>query len=92
MKIKVPLRTCGAGCTHSQFTVEAGKTYRLRIINAATLVFMTVCFDAHNVTIIAADAVPTAPYTTRCVDVNSGQRWAGVGGSGGGARVGWGPN
>ncbi|GIL43898.1 hypothetical protein Vafri_1486 [Volvox africanus] len=62
------------GCTHSQFTVESGKTFRLRLVNAATLVFMTVCFERHNVTLIAADAIPTVPVSTRCLDINSGQR------------------
>ncbi|GIL81975.1 hypothetical protein Vretimale_1452 [Volvox reticuliferus] len=62
------------GCTHSQFTVEPGKTFRLRLVNAATLVFMTICFEGHNVTLIAADAIPTAPISTRCLDLNSGQR------------------
>ncbi|PNW88481.1 hypothetical protein CHLRE_01g031500v5 [Chlamydomonas reinhardtii] len=62
------------GCTHTQVTVQPGKTYRLRLVNAALLVYMTVCFEGHNVTLIAADAVPVAPVSTQCVDVNSGQR------------------
>ncbi|GAB4813291.1 hypothetical protein N2152v2_000337 [Parachlorella kessleri] len=63
------------GCSHQNFTVEAGKTYLFRIINGATLTYQTVCFDAHTVTIVAADAVPVEPLEVECVDINSGQRY-----------------
>lgn len=56
-------------------TVQAGKTYRIRIINAGSLLYSTVCFGRHNVTIIAADAYPVNPLTVSCVDINLGQRW-----------------
>ncbi|KXZ44185.1 hypothetical protein GPECTOR_71g546 [Gonium pectorale] len=62
------------GCTHERLVVQPGKRYRLRIIGASTLVYMTLCFEGHNVTLLAADAMPVAPVSTRCVDVNSGQR------------------
>ena len=55
-------------------TVEAGKTYRIRMINAGSLLFYTVCFDKHNVTIIAADAYPVNDLSVPCVDINLGQR------------------
>ena len=56
-------------------TVEAGKTYRIRMINAGSLVFFTVCFAGHNVTIIAADSFPVTPLSVSCVDINLGQRY-----------------
>ncbi|KAG2501799.1 hypothetical protein HYH03_000299 [Edaphochlamys debaryana] len=62
------------GCTHSVFNVEEGKTYRLRLINGGILVYMTVCFEGHNVTAIAADGMPVQPVEGSCVDVNNGQR------------------
>jgi hypothetical protein len=38
---------------------------------------MTVCFEKHNVTVVAADAMPITPQTfSQCVDVNAGQRCA----------------
>lgn len=47
----------------------------IRIINAAMLVYMTVCIEKHNVTVVALDAAPVAPKTFyECVDVNAGQR------------------
>jgi len=40
-------------------------------------VYMTVCFEKHNVTVVAADAMPITPQTfSQCVDVNAGQRCA----------------
>lgn len=56
--------------------MEAGKTYRIRMINAGSLAYLTVCFADHNVTIVAADAYPTNPLTVPCVDINLGQRYA----------------
>lgn len=39
-------------------------------------VYMTVCFEKHNVQVVALDAAPVAPKTFyQCVDINSGQRW-----------------
>ena len=55
-------------------TVETGKTYRIRMIGAGSLDFLTVCFDRHNVTIVAADAYPTEHLQVQCVDINLGQR------------------
>ena len=63
------------GCSHENITVTAGKTYRVRIINGGSLLYQTVCFEGHNVTIIAGDATPTEPISFGpCVDINSGQR------------------
>ena len=55
-------------------TVEPQKTYRIRMINAGSLLFMTVCFAGHNVTIVAADAYPVNPLSIDCIDINLGQR------------------
>ena len=64
-----------AGCSRYNMTVEAGKTYRIRMINAGSLVFYTVCFAGHNVTIVAADSFPVTPLSVSCVDINLGQRY-----------------
>lgn len=38
-------------------------------------VYMTVCFQNHTATVVAADAMPVAPQSFyECVDVNAGQR------------------
>jgi FtsP/CotA-like multicopper oxidase with cupredoxin domain len=56
-------------------TAKAGKTQRLRLINAGTLVYMTVCIQAHTLTVVALDAAPVEPRDFfECVDINTGQR------------------
>jgi L-ascorbate oxidase len=58
-----------------ELVVDQGKTTRLRLVNAATLVYMTVCFENHKVTVIALDAAPVEPKEfDQCIDVNTGQR------------------
>ena len=64
----------GAGCKHYTTTVKPGETRLYRLINAGTLMYQTVCFEQHAVTIVAADAYPTQHVHTACVDVNAGQR------------------
>lgn len=65
----------GSGCQREVLTVVPGSLNRIRIINAATLVYMTVCFEKHDVTVVALDAAPVEPKTYReCVDINTGQR------------------
>lgn len=64
-----------AGATREVLTVKPGETVRVRLVNAATLVYLTICFGGHNVTVVAADSMPIQPQTFyQCVDVNSGQR------------------
>lgn len=65
------------GCTHTNVTVAAGKTYLFRLISPTALVHQSVCFEGHEVTIVAADAVPIEPIKAPggCVDINSGQRY-----------------
>jgi FtsP/CotA-like multicopper oxidase with cupredoxin domain len=65
---------CTAGCARYNMTVEAGKTYRVRMINAGSLAFLSVCFAGHNVSVVAADAYPIDPLQAACVDINLGQR------------------
>lgn len=64
-----------SGLQRHEVVVQPGSTTRLRLINAATLVYMTVCFEKHTVTVIALDAAPVEPKPFyECVDVNTGQR------------------
>lgn len=68
-----------AGCSHTNITVTAGNTYLIRIISSTSLTYQTVCFKGHDVTIVAADAVPVQPIQASalngCIDINSGQRY-----------------
>lgn len=63
------------GCTHYNLTVEAGKRYRLRVINFSSLVMLTFSVEGHKLDIIAADATPTELLSVDSLDVNSGQRY-----------------
>ena len=55
--------------------MDPGKTYRLRLISAVSLDYLTFYVKDHNLTIIAADATPTEHLTVSSVDINSGQRF-----------------
>ena len=65
---------CASGCSHYNLTVDPGKTYRLRVINAGSLTYLTLVFEGHNMTIVAADATLTEPLNVSSLDVNAGQR------------------
>lgn len=62
-------------CGHSEILVEKGKTYLFRIINSGSLLYHTLCFEGHNVTVVAADAMPIQPFSVECIDINIGQRY-----------------
>lgn len=53
---------------------EAGKTYRIRLINAATDGHFQFSIDGHSLTVIGADLVPLVPYQADSVLVAMGQR------------------
>lgn len=53
---------------------EAGKTYRIRLVNSATDGHFQFSIDGHSLTVIGADLVPLVPYDTDSVLVAMGQR------------------
>ncbi|EJD49497.1 putative extracellular dihydrogeodin oxidase/laccase [Auricularia subglabra TFB-10046 SS5] len=56
-------------------TFEAGKKYRLRLINTSVDSFFRVSLDGHTMTVIASDFVPIKPYTTETIGLAIGQRY-----------------
>ena len=47
------------------------------MVSSAELVYLTVCFEGHNVTVVALDGFPVLPFVPPvpgCVDVNAAQR------------------
>ncbi|RDA94933.1 hypothetical protein CP533_0092 [Ophiocordyceps camponoti-saundersi (nom. inval.)] len=54
---------------------EAGKSYRMRFVNAAIDTHWKFMLDNHKMTVIAADLVPIQPYTTDVVAIGIGQRY-----------------
>lgn len=53
--------------------VEAGKTYLLRIINAALNDELFFGIAGHNMTVVEIDAVYTKPFTTKAILIGPGQ-------------------
>ncbi|KAL3912025.1 MAG: hypothetical protein SGILL_007048, partial [Bacillariaceae sp.] len=58
----------------SNVSVDPGKTYRLRIINSASLVMMNIAFQDHNFTIVELDGTPVTPVSVQSYDLAPGQR------------------
>jgi FtsP/CotA-like multicopper oxidase with cupredoxin domain len=60
--------------TGSRFVmkVNQGKSYRLRITNAAIDTHWKFMIDNHQLTVIAMDLVPIKPYTTNYIDIGMG--------------------
>ncbi|KAF2755732.1 multicopper oxidase-like protein [Pseudovirgaria hyperparasitica] len=54
---------------------EAGKSYRIRLINSAIDSFFTFSIDSHKLKVIASDFVPIEPYETDSVMITMGQRY-----------------
>ncbi|KAL4633082.1 hypothetical protein ACB092_04G095400 [Castanea dentata] len=67
-----PLYPCSKKDTFIQ-TVERGKTYLFRIINAALNDELFFAIANHTLTVVEADAVYTKPFTTRAIMVAPGQ-------------------
>ncbi|KAK4436898.1 Laccase-1 [Sesamum alatum] len=67
-----PLYPCSTTDTFIK-TVEAGKTYLLRIINAALNDELFFAVANHNLTVVEIDAVYTKPFTTSAIMITPGQ-------------------
>jgi len=58
------------------FTVEQGKKYRFRMINAGILYCpIEVSIDGHNMTVIASDGSDVEPYEVESVIIMAGERY-----------------
>ncbi|KAM7475318.1 hypothetical protein LguiB_022561 [Lonicera macranthoides] len=67
-----PLYACSNKDTFIQ-TVERGKTYMLRIINAALNAELFFAVANHTLTVVEVDAVYTKPFTTTAIMIAPGQ-------------------
>ncbi|KAH9906850.1 multicopper oxidase [Xylariomycetidae sp. FL2044] len=63
------------GGSRLQTTFEAGKRYRMRLVNAAMDNMFKFSIDNHTLTVIAADLVPIVPYEAEMVSIGIGQRY-----------------
>lgn len=66
---------CFGNGTKFETIFEAGKKYRLRLINVATDSQFQFSIDGHSLKVISSDFVPIKPYDTDSVVINSGQRY-----------------
>ncbi|CAN1236993.1 LAC1 [Linum grandiflorum] len=67
-----PLYPCSKPDTFTA-TVEYGKTYMLRVINAALADELFFSVSKHTLTVVEVDAVYTKPFTTNAIMVAPGQ-------------------
>ncbi|CAL1369849.1 unnamed protein product [Linum trigynum] len=67
-----PLYPCSAKDTYTA-TVEYGKTYMLRVINAALGDELFFSIAKHTLTVVEVDAVYTKPFTTTAIMIAPGQ-------------------
>lgn len=56
--------------------VEPEKTYRLRIVGAATLTYLTMGIFDHNLTIVEAETSLVDPITVNAIDIGPGQSYS----------------
>lgn len=64
-----PGSSCSANAPFSKFRVQAGKTYKLRVINAGAGSVLGFSIDDHELTIISNDFVDLIPYNTTMVQL-----------------------
>ncbi|KAI8939029.1 hypothetical protein NX059_004869 [Plenodomus lindquistii] len=56
-------------------TIQAGKKYRLRLVNTSVDTNLRVNLDGHPFSVISTDFVPIVPYTTNYIKLGIGQRY-----------------
>ncbi|KAJ2892353.1 uncharacterized protein MKZ38_009949 [Zalerion maritima] len=66
---------CVGGGEKFEAVFEAGKKYRIRVVNGATDGHFQFSIDGHNMTVIASDLVPIVPYAADSIQVAMGQRY-----------------
>ncbi|KAF9574135.1 ferroxidase fet3 [Mortierella alpina] len=62
--------------TNTEFQFEAGKTYRLRIINMSALAMFHFYLDGHEVEIIEVDGVDVQRKTVKTFPISAAQRYS----------------
>lgn len=66
---------CVGGTQKWTGVFEAGKKYKLRLVNSGTDSHFQFSIDGHNLTVVANDFVPIVPYTTEAIGIAIGQRY-----------------
>lgn len=55
--------------------VQFNQTYRIRVLNAASLAYYNLAIASHNLTVIQAGATPTQPLILSSIDINVAERF-----------------
>ena len=66
--------TCTPNAPMAVFRFQAGKTYRIRLINPSSAAVQKFTIDGHMFTVIANDFVEIEPYETDHITLAVGQR------------------
>lgn len=61
--------------TRWEKSLTSGRSYLLRLVNAAIDTHFDFMIDNHTLTVIAADFVPIVPYTTDTLSIGEAQRY-----------------
>lgn len=64
------------GASQHSLQVVPGSVHRLRVINVASLHFLTFTIEGHDMTIVEADGSLTQPVTVRTLGISPGQRYS----------------
>ncbi|KAI0573426.1 SufI multicopper oxidase [Pyrenophora tritici-repentis] len=67
--------TYEGGGSRYKTTFTAGKTYRIRLVNAAVDTHFKFMIDNHTMSVIGSDLVPIKPYDANVVSIGMGQRY-----------------
>jgi L-ascorbate oxidase len=70
---KLPCDPASPGAGPYVLDVEPGRTYRLRIVGAASLSYLNFNIEMHDLEIVEADASLIQPFTTHYLDAGQGQ-------------------
>lgn len=64
------------GCgSYNKVTMQAGKKYRLRLINTSVDNYLRVSLDNHTMQIMTTDFIPVKPFTVETLLMGIGQRY-----------------
>ncbi|RKP12986.1 Cupredoxin, partial [Piptocephalis cylindrospora] len=64
------------GCGYSTIPVAQGNTYRLRVINAGALSYISLKIDGHSMALVEADGYRTTPISVNHLQIGPGQRYS----------------
>ncbi|KAM0753984.1 hypothetical protein T439DRAFT_169004 [Meredithblackwellia eburnea MCA 4105] len=66
----------GTNQSYSNYTLEANKTYRLRLVNAGSFAAVRFSVDSHVLTVVEADGTPITPYDVSGLVIDIAQRYS----------------